>query len=866
MQQFDGKQGIRFQEAFAHYHQDASSRFQLYLRRKRAEQLRELLADPDAIDLKTFNREVWAFETQTFLAGRDITRKMRSAAPVAELYDALQTGALQLHGNYIWGSGAHVYGSRLSTSDEQKAEYIHQALRVLNDRELTPIEKAHRIDAIPGFGPNITTGLVMVFHPDEFAIFNGPSQQGVRKSGYAWHDLQSFEDAVHQLKALLGAEDFLDLDLFLYFLSHDQIPLTNHERPEGPQNPGASRRIVKIAPGHEANFWQECLEGGYICVGWDAVGDLRQYPSKEAFRDRFRQVHPSSPAKMAAKANEVWTLMELRPGDLVVANRGISQIVGIGEVIAPGYVWRPERPEYKHTVCVRWNDTFVAKRIPEQKSWATQTVAKVSEELYRIIIDALPASTPPTDNLDSHVWLFQANPAYYNLQQHVAEAGVGAEDEWLVTRYRDEMRAGDIILLWQAGTDAGIHAIGEVVHEPYKCDGREFSFTESRAWRAARGDGPAGEWAVRYRYTRILEQPILKAAFIADPVLREMQVLRAPQGTNFRVTHGQWVTLQHLIESEIQQPHTYVPPAFDEIQAAISKTGLRISERTLRRYHLSLKTRGFVILSGISGTGKTWLAEAYADAVCAKSMLVPVAPDWTTNEDLLGYFNPIDGCYHDTRFSHFLREAAHEYERAQAAGVVPKPYHLILDEMNLARVEYYFAKFLSAMETRARNGSGKIELGPEGAVCLGMNLFFVGTVNVDETTHGFADKVYDRAQLIELDAPRAALMEHVGDATYCEMVMAIWDALHPVAPFAFRVLDEMTRYINEATALGISWQHALDEQLLQKVLPKCKGTDLRIGDALRKFVELTNAEFPLSCTKADQMLEGFQQYGFASFF
>lgn len=505
------------------------------------------------------------------------------------------------------------------------------------------------------------------------------------------------------------------------------------------------------------------------------------------------------------------------------------------------------------------------KRIPAQKSWATQTVAKVSEELYRIIIEDAPVLPPRTDN---HVWLFQANPAYFNLQQRAAEAGVGAQDEWLVTRYREEIRVGDTILFWQSGTDAGIYAIGEVANEPYESDGREFSFTESPAWRAARGDGPAGEWAVRYRYTRILEQPILKDALLADPVLRGMQVLRAPQGTNFRVTSAEWDALQCLIESigPVMSVDPYVPPAFDEIQEAIHNTGLRISERTLRRYHLSLKTRGFVILSGVSGTGKTWLAEAYADAVRAKSLLVPVAPDWTTNEDLLGYYNPIDGCYHDTRFSHFLREAAQEYERAQSHGIAPKPYHLILDEMNLARVEYYFAKFLSAMETRARIGGGKIELGPDGVVCLGTNLFFIGTVNIDETTHGFADKVYDRAQLIELDAPRAALAEHLGDAAYCEIVMAIWDALHSVAPFAFRVLDEITGYVGEAAALGIPWQQALDEQLLQKVLPKCKGTDLRIGDALQRFIALTNAEFPMSRTKAEQMLEGFQQYGFASFF
>src|SRR5262249_34938966 len=104
----------------------------------------------------------------------------------------------------------------------------------------------------------------------------------------------------------------------------------------------------------------------------------------------------------------------------------------------------------------------------------------------------------------------------------------------------------------------------------------------------------------------------------------------------------------------IDDQETYAEPAFDAIQRSIEQAGMTISGRMLRRYHLSLKTRGFVVLSGVSGTGKTWLAELYADAVNAKALIVPVAPNWTTNEDLLGYLNPLDNAYHDTEFSVFL--------------------------------------------------------------------------------------------------------------------------------------------------------------------------------------------------------------------
>ena len=221
------------------------------------------------------------------------------------------------------------------------------------------------------------------------------------------------------------------------------------------------------------------------------------------------------------------------------------------------------------------------------------------------------------------------------------------------------------------------------------------------------------------------------------------------------------ITKIPFVPSEI--PTTYIEPDLETIRSRIEAEGLIIDERTLLRFHLSLRSRGFVILSGISGTGKTWLAQAYARAVGGRELLVPVAPNWTTNEDLLGYLNPMSGAYHDTPFSNFLREAALAWESAVVAELEPVPHYLVLDEMNLARVEYYFATFLSALEVRRRDETTSVELGEE-RVLLTPNLRFVGTVNVDETTHGFADKVYDRAQLVELEAPRQAIQRHLAEA------------------------------------------------------------------------------------------------------
>jgi 5-methylcytosine-specific restriction endonuclease McrBC GTP-binding regulatory subunit McrB len=293
----------------------------------------------------------------------------------------------------------------------------------------------------------------------------------------------------------------------------------------------------------------------------------------------------------------------------------------------------------------------------------------------------------------------------------------------------------------------------------------------------------------------------------------------------------------------------------------------RISDDVIRRYHLAMSTRGFVIVSGASGTGKTWLAQAYAEAVGARAKLAAVDPSWSSNEDLLGYLSPLDGFYHHTPFSEFVQEAAREWDSANASERATREYHVILDEMNLARVEHYFSRFLSAMELRSRQGSARLDLAPGHTLVLPPNLKFAGTVNVDETTHGFADKVYDRAQLIELPLPRDKVVEHLDGFPYAERVLAVWDAVRPIAPFGFRVLDEIHMYAAAADQVGTPWEIALDEQLVQKVLPRIRGADKRLQDGLDAFLEaLGDLDFTLSRAKAQEMREEYGAHGFASFF
>jgi 5-methylcytosine-specific restriction protein B len=151
-------------------------------------------------------------------------------------------------------------------------------------------------------------------------------------------------------------------------------------------DPREGQRIVKIAPGPDAKFWDDCLTNSYIRVGWDEVGDLSEFETRTQFDARFsdeylQPVYGGNLAKTREKAGELWTLTELVPGDIVIANRGTSRVVGIGTVNDRRYEKRDDLGEYTHTVGIDWQPDS-ARDIDPIKRWAFKTVAPVAGAEY----------------------------------------------------------------------------------------------------------------------------------------------------------------------------------------------------------------------------------------------------------------------------------------------------------------------------------------------------------------------------------------------------------------------------------------------------------------------------------------------------
>lgn len=323
-----------------------------------------------------------------------------------------------------------------------------------------------------------------------------------------------------------------------------------------------------------------------------------------------------------------------------------------------------------------------------------------------------------------------------------------------------------------------------------------------------------------------------------------------------------------------------------QIQAHIRRQGFFFPEHLIENFYLSLKAKPFVILAGISGTGKTRLVKLFAEALGAtrdngQFSLIPVRPDWSDPADLLGY-KDLSGKFQLGPITKVLVDARQPENRH-------KPYFICLDEMNLARVEHYFSDMLSVLETQEwREGAIQTQdlISPTlldtpedqetyGGLGIPENVFLIGTVNMDETTHPFSKKVLDRANTLEFNyinlqqypqetgqeaGDPAVLMDlnhlfvrsdylQLVDAydTHKELVVRTTERLVKIntlledihAHVGFRVRDAICFYMIYNDRYGLmDEEEAFDWQLLQKILPRIQGSHSSVRRVLLNLMKV----------------------------
>ena len=308
-------------------------------------------------------------------------------------------------------------------------------------------------------------------------------------------------------------------------------------------------------------------------------------------------------------------------------------------------------------------------------------------------------------------------------------------------------------------------------------------------------------------------------------------------------------------------------------QDSCEKSGLNYNDVLILRFITSLLSKPFVILSGLSGSGKTKIAQSFVQWISESNeqyKIVPVGADWTNREPLVGYPNGLvtkEYITPDSGVIHLLIEAL-------KSGNENKPYFLILDEMNLSHVERYFADFLSIMESddtiKLYTGNTRESLdGLPIPLEIGWpkNVFIIGTVNIDETTYMFSPKVLDRANVIEfritekeiadflnnpgipdltkLTKQGAAMSEGflslasqnniVKNEDIAKELVSFFNQLQPVgAEFGYRSASEIMQLAAKLKMLepSITDDECLDIAIMQKLLPKLHGSRSKLVNIL----------------------------------
>jgi len=337
-------------------------------------------------------------------------------------------------------------------------------------------------------------------------------------------------------------------------------------------------------------------------------------------------------------------------------------------------------------------------------------------------------------------------------------------------------------------------------------------------------------------------------------------------------------------------------------QSYMKDLGLRFPDRVVKAFHTSLKVADvspLVVLAGISGTGKSELPRRYAEGMGMHFLNIAVQPRWDSPQDMFGFFNYMEGKYRATELARalvqmdpYFQEGGRGWEYPDGWGehnnLCDQMLLVLLDEMNLARVEYYFSEFLSRLEIRRGVNTGDhmerrkaevpLEVGGAGGadsilyLFTETNVLFVGTMNEDETTQTLSDKVVDRANVLRFGKPNRLQRGTSGNgravpSLRClpygnwmkwqrgegeldagtreqldEWIQRLNDILTLIRrPFAFRTHLAMRTYVAnypERTDQAVKW--AMADQIEQKILPKLRGLDATMPEVEQALARLTD--------------------------
>ena len=503
-----------------------------------------------------------------------------------------------------------------------------------------------------------------------------------------------------------------DKDLFDYY---DYL-LSILPEEEKTQDNKTDTRVWLYAPGENARFWDECVANGKMYLGWDPLGDLSKYASREDMIEKMKEVYGADKSYTNDSLSTYDFVYTMKPGDIVYVKKGMHKIIGRG-VVAGGFEYDAGRKEYKNTRNVEWQNNG-EWNVESQLVMKTLTdITKYPDLVASLqsLIDgvAVEVKDEPTD-VPSGFWWLNANPKYWSM----SEWTVGAEQFYTLLNengrkrriYQNFVNAkeGDVVICYESNPTKQILCLATV----------------SKA-----SDGER----IYFKKVETLANGIDYATFKDVPELQQMECLVNPNGSFFKLTAEEYDVLMDIIRES-----NPIAPA--------KATKLYTKENFLEDVYISssdydalcgvLEHKKNIIFQGAPGVGKTFSAKRLAYSIMGevdddRIGFVQFHQNYSYEDFVMGYKPNSEGGFDLQRgiFYKFCIKAANDPNR---------PYFFIIDEINRGNLSKIFGELLMLIEKDYR--ANKITLAySDERFAVPANLYLIGMMNTADRSLAMID-------------------------------------------------------------------------------------------------------------------------------
>ena len=562
---------------------------------------------------------------------------------------------------------------------------------------------------------NLTFGLFWI-RPDKYLALDGNNAEALKsmlnirvKSGFVPYN--DYIDIMKQLDAKMQSGE-------IKCSSYAEFSVLSYK-----QNGGASTRDTAdgsakaqkavaywtYSPGEQASKWDDCTKEGIMCIGWDPLGDLTQYDTRDEMQREIKRHYPTDgSAKNDSLA--VWQFThDMKPGDIVYAKKGRSTIIGRG-VVESDYYYDEDREEFKNVRRVKWTNVGVWD---SDVVLAMKTLTDITK--YKDDVKKLEGLFAPEE--EAEYWWLNANPNQWevdsfevgDVQDYTAYNEKGNKRQ--VFRYFKKVKPGDKLICYETHPTKKVKALCEITEGLHEEDGEEFFtfvITEKFANQVSRDE------LVRY------------------DTFKKSEPYKAATGSLYHLTKEEFDLIVNLVKGNAPKPDVEKKETYNWEKFIDEVYMTRNDYNQLESLMLSKKN---LILQGAPGVGKTFAAKRLAYAIMGERdddrvVTVQFHQNYSYEDFVMGYKPNSEGGFelHEGIFYSFCRKAAADKDRK---------YFFIIDEINRGNLSKIFGELLMLIEKDYRDTP--LQMSNLGEFRVPSNVYIIGMMNTADRSLAMID-------------------------------------------------------------------------------------------------------------------------------